>query len=193
MSDSKSTFHFHIFLFFYYDDIHLLRKVCIFKHQADILYAFCFRYIKDNMSSTKSSSLTSVSSRSSPSISNPLSSLPKIRRIQRETTPSLSSAPATNTHPNIIITKNDALRIFHGLTILFIGDPFLRTLFRDLVKLISTGHLLDQSEAAIQNGEYQPNQGTISYSCTLQVDDHSLFTFLHLLFAIEVVKKQHCL
>jgi hypothetical protein len=173
MSDSKSNFHFNAFLFF-------ILTVFIFNHQDEISSAFCFRCTKDNMSSieSKSSSSTSLTSRSSRSFSNPLSSLPKIRRIQRDTTPSLSSAPVSNTHPNIIITKNDALRIFHGLTILFIGDPFLRTIFRDLVKLISSGHLLEQSEAAMQNGEYLPNQGRNSYSYTLKIDDHSLFCFL---------------
>ncbi len=94
-----------------------------------------------------------------------ISSLPKIPRIQHNTAstePSDSTTTTATNYPKIIITPNDALRIFQGSTILFVGDPFLRILYHDLVKLFSTGRLLEQSEAAIQHGEYRPNPSKIS-------------------------------
>lgn len=84
--------------------------------------------------------------------------LPKIPRIQHK--PS-DSTTRTTSYPKIIITQEEALRIFHGLTILFVGDPFLRILYRDLVELLSTGRSLEQSEAAMQHGEYRPNLSKI--------------------------------
>lgn len=114
------------------------------------------------MSSSKTSEL-SVSDSSSRRVSGvfptSLASLPKIPRIQHTIVPSLPSTLTTSTnYPQIIITQADALKCFYGLTILFVGDPFLRILYRDLVKLLSTGRLLEQSEAMIQHGEYRPNE-----------------------------------
>ena len=96
-----------------------------------------------------------------------IASLPKIPRIQHNTAstePIDSAATTTSTtnYPKIILTQDEALRIFQGLTILFVGDPSLRILYHDLVKLLSTGRLLEESEAAMQHGEYRPSPSKIS-------------------------------
>lgn len=63
------------------------------------------------------------------------------------------------THPTINVTQVDMFRIFSNLTILFVGDAQIRTLFRDFVKFFSNGHLLLTTEAAIQHGEYKELPG----------------------------------
>ena len=120
------------------------------------------------MSSSKQSALllddSSLVRRVSSFFPTSIASLPKIPRIQHKTesTEPFDSTTITTNYPKIIITQDDALRIFQGLTILFVGDPFLRILYHDLVKLLSTGRLLEQSEAVMQHGEYRPNPSNIS-------------------------------
>ncbi|CAF3078812.1 unnamed protein product [Rotaria socialis] len=100
----------------------------------------------------------------------PILQLPRIPRIQHDLPTStvvdmgpIIPPPPQQTYPEVIITNNDALRIFKNMNILFIGDPFLRTLYRDVTKLLSNGRLLEASEAKSQSGEY----GAIENECRL--------------------------
>lgn len=68
--------------------------------------------------------------------------------------------------PAITISQSDMFRIFNNLTILFVGDSSIRTLYRDFTKLFSTNCLLANTEALIQHGEYK----TIAGNYILQID-----------------------
>ena len=59
-------------------------------------------------------------------------------------------------------TQADYLKVFNGLNVLFIGDASIRTLYRDLCKMIRFGRLLETSEAARQNGNYPCLDGQCS-------------------------------
>ncbi|CAF3116181.1 unnamed protein product, partial [Rotaria sp. Silwood2] len=61
--------------------------------------------------------------------------------------------------PAITMSQLDIFRIFNNLTILFIGDSSIRTLYRDFTKLFSTNRLLENTEATIQHGEYKTMPG----------------------------------
>ncbi|CAF2824317.1 unnamed protein product [Rotaria sp. Silwood2] len=78
--------------------------------------------------------------------------IPKVKRDSTHTTTSSTNYPA------IVITKADILRIIYKLTILFIGDSSIRTLFRDFIKLLSNNHLLENTEVAIQYGNYKDDR-----------------------------------
>ncbi|CAF3396557.1 unnamed protein product [Rotaria socialis] len=59
----------------------------------------------------------------------------------------------------LALTKNDACRIFQNKTVFYVGDASIRTLFRDLAKMLTNGEELTNIEVAVENGEYQPIQG----------------------------------
>ena len=87
--------------------------------------------------------------------------IPKLKKVETNNTTSPSnSLPRTN-YPNVIISQTDMFRIFSHLTILFIGDNSMRTIYRDFVKIFSNGHLLDKTEAAMQHGEYRTMNGSL--------------------------------
>ncbi|CAF4728002.1 unnamed protein product [Rotaria sp. Silwood1] len=58
-------------------------------------------------------------------------------------------------YPKITISQEDMFHIFDYLTILFIGDNSIRTIYRDFVQIFSTGRLLKKGDATIQHGEYK--------------------------------------
>ncbi|CAF2150514.1 unnamed protein product, partial [Rotaria magnacalcarata] len=59
----------------------------------------------------------------------------------------------------LALTKNDACHIFQNKTIFYVGDASIRTLFRDLAKMLTNGQELTNIEVAVENGEYEPIQG----------------------------------
>ncbi|CAF2147880.1 unnamed protein product [Rotaria magnacalcarata] len=76
--------------------------------------------------------------------------IPKIKRTETK---------AKTNYPDIIITQTEMFRIFHNLTILFVGDSSIRTLFRDFTKFFSKNRLLENTEAQSQHGEYKLVEG----------------------------------
>ncbi|CAF1451412.1 unnamed protein product [Rotaria sordida] len=108
--------------------------------------------------------------------------LPKISHIKKDTTiTNTCNASETNeeeeevsTHQKITITKFDAMKIFHDYTILYIGDPLIRTLYHDLIKLLSNGTLLDVKEVQQQNGEYTPikNENSLKFGRQIGMNEY---------------------
>jgi hypothetical protein len=92
--------------------------------------------------------------------------LAKIERIRKAplTEAELSSQRSTKS-PISSLTQMNYLNIFKNLTILYIGDPSIRILFRDLCKVLKYGRLLDYTEAACANGEYRCMEGNADHEC----------------------------
>jgi hypothetical protein len=92
------------------------------------------------------------------------STIPKINRI--EIPPLRSDEKSFEKSTEVILTdmlpQSDYLKIYQGLTVLFIGDNSIRTLYRDVAKVLKFGLLLDYSEASRQNGNYNCMEGIIS-------------------------------
>lgn len=66
--------------------------------------------------------------------------------------PQLSVSTLIDTYPaHIPKTQADYFRVYTGVSVLFIGDASIRTLYFDTIKMLSSGHLLDDSEAARQS------------------------------------------
>ncbi|CAF4335357.1 unnamed protein product [Rotaria sp. Silwood2] len=80
----------------------------------------------------------------------------KIPRIKRITN---TVKKESKKYPDVTITQSDIFRMFFKLTILFIGDSSIRTIYRDFVRLFSNGRLLEITEAAMQNGEFKEAEG----------------------------------
>ncbi|CAF1334222.1 unnamed protein product [Rotaria sordida] len=64
-------------------------------------------------------------------------------------------------HPKITISQLDMFRLCASLTILFIGDNSIRTLYRDFVQILSDGKLLIKNEATKQHGNYKEVEGEV--------------------------------
>lgn len=87
--------------------------------------------------------------------------IPKIKQIQSIDTSNVNNLCSQTNYPAITISQKEMFHTFADLTILFIGDNSMRTLYRDFVKIFSSGHLLDKTEAAMQHGEYRETNGEI--------------------------------
>lgn len=72
-----------------------------------------------------------------------------------------NSMQLLNKYREVVINQDDMLRIFKNLTIAFIGDSSISTIYRDFVKFFSKNRLLENTEAAIQHGEYKEADGEI--------------------------------
>lgn len=91
-----------------------------------------------------------------------LSALPKIKRIEKDALSVDDEHLAKSTKATFsssLLSQTDYLNIFKNVTILFIGDNSIRTLFRDLCKALKYGRLLDFTEVQKQNGNYKPIEG----------------------------------
>lgn len=74
--------------------------------------------------------------------------------------PRLSNNIKNRSYPEIKINRSNMHRIFTGLTILFIGDASIRTLYRDFVCLFIHDRFLQKTEAAMKHGEYRVYEGS---------------------------------
>ena len=98
---------------------------------------------------------------SSPAHAPPNSStLPKINRIQRSVLSLEEQATQNLTKTSADLrSQADYIKIYKGLTVLFAGDNSIRTLYRDLCKVLKFGRLLEYTEAACQSGNYKSIEG----------------------------------
>lgn len=74
----------------------------------------------------------------------PVIDLPKIGRVNRPPLPLVDRFSKA--------TKNQYRFVYCGRSLLFIGDASIRTMYFDLCKMLSTGLLLDYTQAASQSG-----------------------------------------
>jgi hypothetical protein len=89
------------------------------------------------------------------------STLPKMKRIEKGplTQVQLSCQRLTKAAAADLLSQHDYLNICKDLSVLFIGDNSIRTLYRDLCKVLSVDHLLDCTEVACANSNYKCIQG----------------------------------
>ncbi|CAF1097658.1 unnamed protein product [Adineta ricciae] len=90
-----------------------------------------------------------------------MSSIGKINRIEKVPLPPDQAKAARSTKIPLITTRLpqiDYLNIFKGLTVLFIGDNTIRTIYKDFCSVLKYDRLLDYTEAARQHGQYKPVQ-----------------------------------
>lgn len=88
--------------------------------------------------------------------------LTKIPRIQKPALPAEQAHLVKSTKvafSDTLLSCGDYRNIYSNLTVLFIGDNSIRTLFRDMCKSLKSGHLLDYMEASRQNGKYKTADG----------------------------------
>lgn len=90
-----------------------------------------------------------------------ISTLPKINLIQvPPSTPEEKPLQRSiKTASPDILPQLDYLKIYNGLTCLFIGDNSICTLYQDVSKVLKHGRLLDYTEASRQNGKYNCIEG----------------------------------
>ncbi|CAF4539411.1 unnamed protein product, partial [Rotaria sp. Silwood2] len=66
---------------------------------------------------------------------------------------------STKTVLSNMLPQADYLTIYNGLSVLLIGDHSIRTLYRDVAKVLKYGRLLDYNEVSRQNGKYTCMEG----------------------------------
>ena len=91
-----------------------------------------------------------------------LSSLPKIKKITRSALEKDKDHLGRSTKAifsNCSLSMLDCRNIYKNNTVLFLGDNFIRTVYRDLCQQLKYGRLLDFTEVNRQNGLYKPLDG----------------------------------
>jgi hypothetical protein len=68
---------------------------------------------------------------------------------------------STKTVLSDMLPQSDYLTIYNGLTVLFIGDHSIRTLYRGVAKVLKYNRSLECSEASRQNGKYNCIEGSL--------------------------------
>ncbi|CAF1250419.1 unnamed protein product [Rotaria sordida] len=92
------------------------------------------------------------------------STIPKFERIHKQQllkdqTHSQIVTKESSMFSKTLLTHDDYEKIYKNMTILFVGENSIRILYRDCVKVITTGRLLDYTEASCCNGHYKIVEG----------------------------------
>ncbi|CAF1097752.1 unnamed protein product [Adineta ricciae] len=101
----------------------------------------------------------------------------KIPRIQKQPLPLDQAKAAKSTKISLVansLPRNDYLKIFKGLTVLFIGDNTIRTLYRDLCSVLQYDRLLTADETARPHGDYHliENEHVLVKEGKLKTDEY---------------------
>ncbi|UJR18789.1 hypothetical protein I4U23_005695 [Adineta vaga] len=101
----------------------------------------------------------------------------KIPRIQRQPLALDQAKVAKSTKISLVanrLPRDDYLKIFKGLTILFIGDNTIRTLYRDLCSVLQYDRLLTADETARPHGDYHliENEHVLVKEGKLKTDEY---------------------
>jgi hypothetical protein len=105
--------------------------------------------------------MSSNQSSSSSSSSTTTTEIPKIKKIEKrrlepeEAEVNQKSTKKSSLLSNTPLPQKDYLSIYNNKTILFLGDNSIRILYRDFIKMLSCGRLLEYTEATCCNGHYK--------------------------------------
>ena len=73
------------------------------------------------------------------------------------------------------MTKEQARQLFHDKRVLFAGDALIRTLFRDMARLLEDGHRMSDADVNMPMGDYRTLPGEIRHRRGGQAGDRHFY------------------